>query len=215
MQWNLSFSVILTHDIHLDTYLLVSYYRGMENRKKQIVDLALKLIQQKGYVAFSYDDISKQLGVTKASIHYHFEKKEDLGVAVTERILLRLQESLMSIENSPASAEEKLKQFIQQQAQRFECNEICPISSLQTDYESLPSSVKEKIEEVSRLELQVMKELVAEAQADNIINSSEDVHQLAVTILSSVKGSLLYRRVLGDGVLAGVLDQLNRFLKNQ
>ncbi|MCU1806422.1 TetR/AcrR family transcriptional regulator [Cytobacillus firmus] len=215
MQWNLSFSGILTLDIHLDTYLLVSYYRDMENRKKQIVDLALKLIQQKGYVAFSYDDISKQLGVTKASIHYHFEKKEDLGVAVTERILLRLQESLMSIENSPASAEEKLKQFIQQQAQRFECTEICPISSLQTDYESLPSSVKEKIEEVSRLELQVMKELVAEAQADNIINSSEDVHQLAVTILSSVKGSLLYRRVLGDGVLAGVLDQLNRFLKNQ
>ena len=185
----------------------------MENRKKQIVDLAIKLIQQKGYVAFSYDDISKQLGVTKASIHYHFEKKEDLGVAVAERILLRLQESLMSIKNSPASAEEKLKQFIQQQAQRFECTEICPISSLQTDYESLPSAVQEKIGEVSRLELRVMKELVAEAQTENIINSSEDVHQVAVTILSSVKGALLYRRVLGDDVLAEVLNQLNRFLK--
>ncbi|WP_373461104.1 hypothetical protein [Paenibacillus sp. V4I5] len=24
---------------------------------------------------FSYDDISKHLGVTKASIHYHFEKR--------------------------------------------------------------------------------------------------------------------------------------------
>lgn len=184
----------------------------MENRKKQIVDLAIKLIQQKGYVAFSYDDISKQLGVTKASIHYHFEKKEDLGVAVAERILLRLQESLMSIKNSPASAEEKLKQFIQQQAQRFECTEICPISSLQADYESLPSAVQEKIGEVSRLELRVMKELVAEAQTENIINS-EDVHQVAVTILSSVKGALLYRRVLDDDVLDEVLNQLNRFIK--
>ncbi|MBT2686776.1 TetR/AcrR family transcriptional regulator [Bacillus sp. ISL-47] len=185
----------------------------MENRKKQIVDLAIKLIQQKGYVAFSYDDISKQLGVTKASIHYHFEKKEDLGVAVTERILLRLQESLMLIKNSPVSAEEKLKQFIQQQAQRFEYTEICPISSLQTDYESLPTTVQEKIVEVSRLELSVMKEFVAEAQAENIINSSEDVHQVAVAILSSVKGALLYRRVLGDDVLAEVLNQLNLSLK--
>lgn len=198
---------------YLDTYLLVSYYRDMENRKKQIVDLALKLIQQKGYVAFSYDDISKQLGVTKASIHYHFEKKEDLGVAVTERILLKLQESFMLIKNSPVSAEDKLKQFIEQQAQRFECTEICPISSLQTDYESLPNAVQEKLEEVSRLELRVMKELVAEAQAENIINSSEDVHQVAVTILSSVKGALLYRRVLGDNVLSEVLNQLNQFLK--
>ncbi|USK31474.1 TetR/AcrR family transcriptional regulator (plasmid) [Bacillus sp. CMF21] len=42
----------------------------MENRKKQIFDLALKLIQQKGHVAFSYDDISKKLGVTNKSIHY-------------------------------------------------------------------------------------------------------------------------------------------------
>ncbi|PGY05869.1 TetR/AcrR family transcriptional regulator, partial [Bacillus sp. AFS031507] len=62
----------------------------MENRKVQIIDLAMQLIQQKGYVAFSYDDISKQLGVTKASIHYHFEKKEDLGAAITDKIMQRL-----------------------------------------------------------------------------------------------------------------------------
>jgi TetR/AcrR family transcriptional regulator, transcriptional repressor for nem operon len=49
-----------------------------QNRKKQIIDLAIKLVQQKGYVGFSYDDISKQLGVTKARIHYHFEKKRGI-----------------------------------------------------------------------------------------------------------------------------------------
>ncbi len=186
----------------------------MDNRKKQIVDLAIKLIQQKGYVAFSYDDISKQLGVTKASIHYHFEKKEDLGVAITERLSKRLQNSLLLIKNSSVSAEEKLKQFIQQRAERFECTEICPISSLQADFESLPYTVQEKIKEVSRLELTIMKEIVAEAQTEKIINGSEDVQLLAVMILSSVKGALLYRRVLGDDVLVEVLNQLNRFLRN-
>jgi TetR/AcrR family transcriptional repressor of nem operon len=186
----------------------------MENRKKQIVDLAIKLIQQKGYVAFSYDDISKQLGVTKASIHYHFEKKEDLGVAITERLSQSLQNSLLLVKNSSVSAEEKLKQFIQQQAKRFECTEICPISSLQTDFESLPNTVQEKIEEVSRLELTIMKEIVSEAQTEKIINGSEDVQLLAVTILSSIKGALLYRRVLGNDVLVEVLNQINRFLRN-
>jgi TetR/AcrR family transcriptional repressor of nem operon len=51
----------------------------MESRKNQIISLAFKLIQEKGFVCMSYDDLSKPLGVTKASIHYHFEKKEDLG----------------------------------------------------------------------------------------------------------------------------------------
>ncbi|MGM0827676.1 MAG: hypothetical protein ACQEU4_05605 [Bacillota bacterium] len=59
-----------------------------------------------------------------------------------------------------------------------------------------------------------MKEIVTEAQIEKIINGSEDVHLIAVMILSSVKGALLYRRVLGDDVLAEVLKQLNRFLKN-
>ncbi|MGG4491247.1 TetR/AcrR family transcriptional regulator [Metabacillus idriensis] len=184
----------------------------MENRKNQILDLAIKLVQQKGYVGFSYDDISKQLGVTKASIHYHFEKKEDLGVAITERITIRLQNSLLSIKNSSVSAEEKLKKFIQQQAERFEWTEICPISSLQTDYESLPYIVQNKIKEVSKLELSILKEIVAEAQKEKSINDSEDLQFLAVTILSSIKGALLYRRVLGEDVLVDVLNQLNRFL---
>ncbi|MCM3730402.1 TetR/AcrR family transcriptional regulator [Fictibacillus nanhaiensis] len=185
----------------------------MENRKKQIVDLAIKLVQQKGYVGFSYDDISKQLGVTKASIHYHFEKKEDLGVAITERIITSLQNFLLSIKNSSVSGGDKLKRFIQQQAERFACTEICPISSLQTDFNSLPEIVQKKIEEVSRLELSIMTELVAEAQTEDILNDTDDVQSVAVTILSSIKGALLYRRVLDDDILTGVINQINLILR--
>nr|WP_269320613.1 TetR/AcrR family transcriptional regulator [Bacillus sp. UNC41MFS5] len=49
--------------------------------------MALKLIPEKSYVAISFDDFSKQQGVNKASIHYHFEKIEDFGVAVTDKSL--------------------------------------------------------------------------------------------------------------------------------
>lgn len=185
----------------------------MENRKKQIIDLAIKLVQQKGYVAFSYDDISKQLGVTKASIHYHFEKKEDLGVAITDRISKSLQNFLLVKKDATVSVEEKLNQFIQLLAGRFTCIEICPISSLQTDFNSLPDIVQRKIEEVSRLELSIMEELVAEAQTEEIQNDTNDIQSVAITLLSSIKGALLYRRVLGDDILAGVLNQLNLFLR--
>jgi TetR/AcrR family transcriptional regulator, transcriptional repressor for nem operon len=187
----------------------------MENRKIQIIDLALKLIQQKGYVAFSYDDISKQLGVTKASVHYHFEKKEDLGIAVVERISQNLQSFSLSLKDSTLTVEEKFKQFIQQRAERITCSEICPISSLQKDFESLPDILRQKVEEVSRLELLIMNDIVAEAQSKGIVNGSENVQSLSVTILSSIKGALLYRRVLGDDVLNDVLGQINRFLRNR
>jgi TetR/AcrR family transcriptional regulator, transcriptional repressor for nem operon len=185
----------------------------MENRKTQIIEIALKLIQQKGYVAFSYDDISKQLNVTKASIHYHFEKKEDLGVAAAEWISQSLQNFLAVIKDSSFSAEDKLMQFIRQRAERIRCNEICPISSLQKDFESLPNPVRDKVEEVSRLELSIMNQIVTEAQAEGIVSETENAGLLSITILSSIKGALLYRRVLGDEVLNDVWYQINRFLK--
>ncbi|MGE7608240.1 TetR/AcrR family transcriptional regulator [Peribacillus frigoritolerans] len=42
-----------------------------------MLDQALELIPEESYVAISFDDFSKQQGINKASIHYHFEKKED------------------------------------------------------------------------------------------------------------------------------------------
>jgi TetR/AcrR family transcriptional regulator, transcriptional repressor for nem operon len=58
-----------------------------------------------------------------------------------------------------------------------------------------------------------MKELVAEAQTEKILNDTDDIQSVAVTILSSIKGALLYRRVLGDDILAGVINQINLFLR--
>jgi len=41
----------------------------------QIMDAAQQMMQLRGYNAFSYADISRQVGVTKAAIHYYFPGK--------------------------------------------------------------------------------------------------------------------------------------------
>ncbi|KRE36614.1 TetR/AcrR family transcriptional regulator [Paenibacillus sp. Soil724D2] len=178
----------------------------MENRKTQIVDLALKLIREKGYVAISYDDFSKQLGVTKASIHYHFEKKEDLGIAVLERIL----NSLQNIVNSSGTAEEKLKHYIAYRTEKIGCNEICPISSFQTDFESLPDVLQQKVQAVSQLEVSLLITILQEGINEDFVQDSEDIESLALTILACIKGILQYRRVLGKDIYPQVINQINR-----
>src|ERR1700676_5055278 len=64
---------------------------------EQILDLAEILIQTRGYSAFSYQDISDALGMTKASIHYHFASKTDLGIAVVDRYVERFGAALIAI----------------------------------------------------------------------------------------------------------------------
>ena len=51
-------------------------HRKREGRTaEQILDVAEGLVQTRGFNSFSYADIAKQLGITTASLHYHFGSK--------------------------------------------------------------------------------------------------------------------------------------------
>jgi TetR/AcrR family transcriptional repressor of nem operon len=184
----------------------------MDNRKEQIVSLALELIRKKGYVAISYDDISKKLGVTKASIHYHFEKKEDLAIALTGKLHKSLERLVLSTKDVSMPVEEKINQFITKQ---FELggDAICPLSSLQTDYESLPEAVQLRVRVLSQFEFTSWVDVLTEAQKEGIVNSYVNTESLAYAVLSCIKGGMQYNRVLSKNIIPQVVDQINRLIR--
>jgi AcrR family transcriptional regulator len=46
--------------------------------RERILDVALELFNEQGYDKTSLREIAERLGVTKAALYYHFERKEDL-----------------------------------------------------------------------------------------------------------------------------------------
>lgn len=46
--------------------------------RERILDVALELFVEKGYEKTSLRDIAEQLGITKAALYYHFERKQDI-----------------------------------------------------------------------------------------------------------------------------------------
>lgn len=51
----------------------------------RILDIAERRMRSSGYNAVSYRDIAAEIGIKSSSLHYHFPKKEDLGVALVRR----------------------------------------------------------------------------------------------------------------------------------
>src|SRR5215468_21202 len=56
--------------------MLVTMARGLT--KDKILDVALELFTEQGYDKTSLREIADRLGVTKAALYYHFERKEDI-----------------------------------------------------------------------------------------------------------------------------------------
>ncbi|HEX4672518.1 MAG TPA: TetR/AcrR family transcriptional regulator, partial [Solirubrobacteraceae bacterium] len=67
---------------------------------ERILDIAERLVQTRGFTNFSYADIAAELGITKASLHYHFPGKAELGHAVIARYGERFAEALSEIDRT-------------------------------------------------------------------------------------------------------------------
>lgn len=107
----------------------------MSSTREKIITEAMALIKQKGYHNWSYDHISKCVGIRKASIHYHFPSKENL---VAEVLKIYIRDIFQKLESVKGSNYEKILELIGAYRTSYQSpNEICLCTILASDYETL------------------------------------------------------------------------------
>ena len=57
-----------------------------KNTKERILEEALKLFSQKGYIGTSMNDIATKLGVTKAALYKHYTNKQEILDSIVEKM---------------------------------------------------------------------------------------------------------------------------------
>src|SRR5436189_3560727 len=78
---------------------------------QRILDVAERLVQTRGFNGFSYADIAEAMNVTKASLHYHFRGKADLGRSLIERYERNFLAALAKIDEGSKDARERLRRY--------------------------------------------------------------------------------------------------------
>jgi AcrR family transcriptional regulator len=68
-----------------------------QDRRELILDAALELFTKQGYEGTSIDQIREKSGFkSKASLYTHFKSKEEVSMALTARILAKIQQLVMN-----------------------------------------------------------------------------------------------------------------------
>lgn len=73
--------------------------------KMRILETALELFAQRGYLGTSMSDIAKQLGITKAALYKHYAGKEEILSRIVERMHALDQERAQAYEMPEAEAD--------------------------------------------------------------------------------------------------------------
>jgi TetR/AcrR family transcriptional regulator, transcriptional repressor for nem operon len=164
----------------------------------RILDIAERLVQTRGYNGFSYADISSELGVTKASLHYHFAGKAELGEAIIERYADRFRERLAEIDASGADAPTKLEEYAEIYAGVLREQRMCLCGMLAAEYETLPAPMREAIVRFFDESETWLAHVLDEGRDAGSLTLPGPANEEARAIVDGLEGALLVARPFGD-----------------
>ena len=188
-----------------------------DDTDSRILDVALDLLQRRGYGGFSYRDIAAQIGIRAASIHYHFPSKEDLGVALIERYLQATQAHLAELEALPLDGYSLLQRYVILfgNVLRDEAK-LCPCAMLGAESDLIPESLRRQADRFFKINRDWLVRIILRGRADGSLNGQGEPAELATWLLAGLEGALVMARAESD---VAPFDQTAavslKFLKNQ
>ena len=109
---------------------------------RRIMDVAERLAQTNGFNGFSYADVASEVGITKASLHYHFPTKAELGRRLVARYSSVFATALAQIDAERASPAKKLQRYARLYADVLRGKRMCLCGMLAAEIATLPQSVQ-------------------------------------------------------------------------
>jgi TetR/AcrR family transcriptional repressor of nem operon len=164
----------------------------------RMLDVAERLVQQRGFNAFSYADIAAELGVSKATLHYHFASKAALGTAVIDRYALRFFDALAAIDARGGSAQERLAGFVEVYANVLRGQRMCLCGMLAADQLTLPDSMKAPVLEFFDRTVAWVAAVLERGVTDGSLAPIGSVAEAAKTLVWSIEGAMLVARAYDD-----------------
>lgn len=163
-----------------------------------ILDIAERLAQTKGYNGFSYADIAAELGVTKASLHYHFPSKEELGRALVERYKAVFGAALESIDQLAAKPPAKLRQYVGLYDSVVRNDRMCLCGMLAAEYATLPAPMQVELKRFFDMNELWLTNVLQQGRRSGLFFFKESAIERARIILGALEGAMLVARSYDD-----------------
>lgn len=164
--------------------------------RETIVDKADQFIRNKGYNAFSFKDISNDIGIKTASIHYHFPTKSDLGVATIKEHIARTEALKKRVAHE--SPQIKLEAFLDVQTQIKRENKVCIVGSLATDLNTLDDTIKTELQLFAKIVIEWITEILTEGKELKIFDFQMEPRTKAIMIITNMVAIVQLSRLTND-----------------
>ena len=163
-----------------------------------LIRMAGSLLRSKGYSAFSYADLAEAVGIRKASIHYHFPTKEDLGLAVVHAHVAHAMQACDRIRREHPSVAGRLIAFADWFADSARAGSLPLCGVLAAEMAVLPPRLQDGTRHFFRIQLQWLQAVLEAGIANEELAADVDVHACARQFLGLLEGASFIGWALGE-----------------
>jgi TetR/AcrR family transcriptional repressor of nem operon len=166
--------------------------------RSRILDVAERLVQVRGFNGFSYADVAAELKITKASLHYHFPGKAELGEALIARYAERFADTLVAIDTRISEAPAKLDAYASLYADVLREERMCLCGMLAAEYETLAAPMRGAVITFLDDNEIWLEPVLEQGREDGSLRFSGSARETARSIVSGLEGAMLVARPYGE-----------------
>lgn len=186
--------------------------KAAEGTKDRILSLGKELMQGAGYHAFNYQQISSQMGIRNAAVHYYYPAKEDLGVAIIQDDMASFDEWVKKSEKYEAW--DRLDGLLSAYRGYLESGQkLCVISTCAAAYEGLPERMEEAAKTYLNKIIKWMVQVLEDGKRSGEFTFKGESREVAALVGASLPGALQLARFKGEEYFYLVLNQIKQLLK--
>lgn len=184
---------------------------GEGDTRARILDIGERLLLERGYAGFSYQDIADAVGIRKASIHHHFPAKEDLGRAIIERTRLRLSDGRGPVAENAEQARKQFERFLRFFERLSEDgSRLCIGGRLSADFAVLPDPVRDPFRAFLNEHGAWLEELCRVGQKVGAFKTDLPAREQALMLRSAIQGAVQLARANGDAEMYRTVAKVMR-----
>jgi TetR/AcrR family transcriptional repressor of nem operon len=172
--------------------------QAVPDTSSRILDIAERLVQSRGFNAFSYADVAGALHITKASLHYHFPTKAKLGERLVERYRATFLAELGRIDETCGNAGAKLRAYVRIYTDVLDRNRTCLCGMLSADYQTLPKPMKEEVRRFFDTNEAWLAGVLRHGRESGELAFAGPPLEAARVLVAALEGAMLLARSHGD-----------------
>lgn len=185
--------------------------RPSKRRRQEVIDVAARIFNEKGYEATSIQEIAEEVGILKGSLYYYIDTKEDLLFSVIEEAYDAALNLVERLEQRDGGALELIEALVHGHAEVFSKNYV-QTSVFFREFRALSEERQKTIREAGDVYIRFLVSQIRRGQRSGEVKSEINPRLSAIGIIGMMNSMAFWYRPDGPASAAQIGREFSRLV---